>query len=272
MAIEFAKKTEMKPDDTEAVVENSKLPLMGAKPLRASAKGAAEMDVNAKPGKGSMPAAKKGGAKAKAAGSKAKKGGDKFPDQVSSKDTARKSSARKTKASATAAAAQPHPEGSDAGSYLRMRVRVENGEMSVLDVREVDGPLAMPGHLPSGFAYEVTLGAKRVAVGGVPDLGEWRGYPSPKGPPELHGHHVTQLSEAEFNVRVPREEVSLSALPQTEITLYQVKEPAQNRPIPRGLSLQAEFTNEIREVARLKGINVDSLSKDAQKEFRRALK
>jgi hypothetical protein len=153
-----------------------------------------------------------------------------------------------------------------------MRVHVQNGEMSVVDVREVEGPLSMPDNLPSGFVYEVTLGPKRIAVGSVPDLGEWRSYPSPSGPPELQVHHVTSLPEAEFTMRIPREELSLSALPKTEVALYHVKEPAGDRPIARGLSLEAEFTNEIREVARLKGIMVNTLPKGAQKEIRRALK
>lgn len=272
MAIEFAKKTEMGTDDQDAIVEDPKLPRMSDKELRVSgAKGAKLMDEDAKPGKGVkgvMPAVSK--AKATATKGKAKTvGGDLYPDQVA--DTGRKASAKKAGARGKAAALA----GGDAdvgGSYLRMRVRVDNGEMSVVDVREVEGPLSMRNTLPSGFAYEVTQGAKRVAVGSVPDLGEWRSYPSPSGPPEVRGHHVTTQTDAEFSVRVPREELSVSALPQTQITLYQVKDTSQEKTIPHGVALADTFTNEIREVARLKGIKIDSLSKDSQKNILRALK
>jgi hypothetical protein len=273
MVTKFAKKPEMKADDAEAVIEDPRLPRMGEKPSRAGrAKGGKAMDVNAKPAKGGkdhMGAGRK--APAGTAKKSANKSGDAFPDQVAGKGPAAKSSARKPGAPGTAVAGAS-AKGRASESYLRMRVRVENGEMSVVDVHEVEGPLSMPDNLPSGFVYEVTLGQKRVAVGSVPDLGEWRSYPSPSGPPELRVHHVTSLPDAEFTMRIPREEVSLSALPKTEVALYQVKEPAGDRPISRGLALEAEFTNEIREVARLKGIMVNTLPKDVQKEIRRALK
>lgn len=266
MAIEFAKKTEMGSDSDEAVVENSKLPRMSDKPLRAaSAKGAKSMDDNSKPGKSGKEMPAVGKSPAKAAKSKAKKSGDDiYPDQVA--DKGGKASARKAGTSSKAAAVGV------GDSYLRLRVRVENGEMSVIEAREVGGPLVMRNTLPSGFAYEVTQGAKRVAVGSVPDAGEWRGFASPSGPPELQVHHVTTQADAEFNVRVPSAEVTLSSLPQTEITLYEVKDASQSPVLAQGVALADTFTNEIREVARLKGIKVDSLSKDAQKEIRRALK
>ena len=273
MVAKFSKKPEMKGDDAQAVIEDPNLPRMGEKPARAGrAKGGKVMDVNAKPargGKDHMGAGRK--APATTAKSRSKKPGDAFPDQVAGKGQAAKSSARKPGAPGTARG-RASTGGRASESYLRMRMRVENGEMSVVDVREVEGPLSMPDNLPSGFVYEVTLGPKRVAVGSVPDLGEWRSFPSPSGPAELRVHHITSLPDAEFTMRIPREEVSLSALPKTEVALYQVKEPAGDRPIPRGLSLEAEFTNEIREIARLKGIMVNVLPKEAQKEIRRALK
>lgn len=273
MVIEFAKKSEMKGDDAQAVIEDPKLPRMGEKPVRVSrAKGSKVMDVNPKPVKGAKDHVSAGRkTAAKTAKSRAIQLGDAFPEQVAGKGPAAKLSARKPRVRGTAGTGASTGR-SASESYLRMRMRVEKGEMSVVDVREVEGPLSMPDNLPSGFVYEVTLGAKRVAVGSVPDLGEWRSYPSPSGPPELRVHHITDLPEAEFMMRIPREELSLSALPKTEVALYQVKEPAGDRPIPRGLALEAEFTNEIREVARLKGIMVNTLPKGAQKEIRRALK
>jgi hypothetical protein len=247
MSIKFAKKQEMQSDAAEAVSDNPKLPRMDEKELRPSRiKGAVKlMEEAPKPAKGG----KDYMAPASKAKPSAKKGRQPRGDQE----------ARKT--------ARRTPE-----SYLRLRVHVENGEMSVLDVKEVEGPLAMPDAIPTGFAYEVTLGAKRVAVGSIPDLGTWRGYPRPGGEPGVSGqHHLTPMTEAEFNVRVPRTELSMSALPRTEIALYQVKEEVSDQPL--GLSpLDEQFSRELREIARLKGIHVEKLSKPTQKKFRQALK
>jgi hypothetical protein len=256
MTIEFGKKPQMRAEESEAVVENSKLPLMEDKPSRAaSARGGLKlMDENPEPDKGGknrMQAPPVRKAAAKKAG--AKKAAAKPPgDQVE------KSAARAQE---------------KAGSYLRMRVRVENGEMSVVDMKEVEGPLAQRETLPSGFAYEVSLNQRQLAVGTVPDIGVWRGLPDPDpdGPIEMRGHHITPQASVEFNVRVPREGLSLSALPKTEIALYQVKVDVSDKPIA-SRALSTAFSEELREVARLKGIKVADLPQPAQKAVKRAFK
>lgn len=273
MNTKFAFKSEMNTDDAEAVIENPKLSRMGEETPRASrAKGLKAMDENPKPYKGKDHEPISSKTEDERIENESGKLEDVFPDQVEGTSASRKSSKRKSSKRSAKATGAANAEVADSGSYLRLRVQVENGEMSVVDVREVEGPLLMPDTLTSGFAYEVTLGSKRVALGSVPDLGEFRSYPSPKGPPELRGHHVTKLETAEFNVRVPLTEISLAALPETEIALYQVKDPSRDKTFAAEATLDAEFTSEIREVARLKGIKVDALSKDAQKEIRRALK
>lgn len=248
MSIKFAKKEEMQTDAAEAVSDNPKLPAMNGGELKPSrAKGGGKlMDEAAKPVKGGkdyMAPASKGKASAK-------KGRQPLADQGAGK-------AAKGKAD----------------SYLRLRVHVENGEMSVVDVKEVEGPLAVRDTIPTGFAYQVTLGAKHVAVGSVPDLGTWRGYPRPDGAAQgvTGHHHVTPMTEAEFNVRVPRTALSLSALPRTEIALYQVKEDVSDKPLTLS-PLHEQFSRELREIARLKGIHVNELPQPAQKKLRQALK
>lgn len=247
MSIKFANKEEMQPDSTEAVSDNPKLPQMHEKELRPSRiKGAEKLMEEA-------PNPPKGAKDYMAPASKRKPSAKKTRQPMADQE-GRKTASRK------------------AESYLRLRIHVENGEMSVLDVKEVEGPLTMPDSIPSGFAYEVTLGANRVAVGAVPDLGAWRGYPRPQNSPGVTGqHHLTPMTDAEFNVRVPRTELSIAALPRTEIALYQVKEDVSDKPL-RLSSLGEQFGRELREIARLKGIHVEKLPKPTQKKLRQALK
>jgi hypothetical protein len=158
-----------------------------------------------------------------------------------------------------------------AESYLRLRVRVNEGEMSVQEVSEVEGPLIEPDTLNSGFVYEVTLAAQRLAVGGIPDLGVRRSYPAPDGTGELRGHHISVAPVAEFNVRVPHGKLSLSSLPRTEIALYRVKEDSPETAIRSG-PLPEQFGRQLREVARLKGIHIDRLPQAIQGRLRRAFR
>jgi hypothetical protein len=80
--------------------------------------------------------------------------------------------------------AKPAKEG-----YVRLRVLVENGELSV-------------------------------AGGRISDAGQWRSFPDPLGRPGLEGHHITEVLSYEIAVRVPAQELTMSALPKARITLY----------------------------------------------------
>jgi hypothetical protein len=103
---------------------------------------------------------------------------------------------------------------------VRLRVLVENGELSVAGAKFVEGPLAPMETLHPGLAYEVMLGARRIAGGGIPDAGQWRSFPDPLGRPGLEGHHITEVLSYEIAVRVPAQELTMSALPKARITLY----------------------------------------------------
>jgi hypothetical protein len=149
--------------------------------------------------------------------------------------------------------AQPAKSAKPSEGYIRLRVRVENGKMSVVDSHDVEGPLIESEGVHAGYAYEVSVGSKRLHSGSIPDLSVVRSFPNPEGPPEERGHHITELSTYDFHVRVPRKKISASMLPKTEIALYRVKEPAQAKPLGARL-LSTTFERELREVSRLKGI------------------
>ena len=87
--------------------------------------------------------------------------------------------------------------------YVRLRVRVEDGRMSILDSAVVDSALVQPPAIHGDFAYEVSEGERRLHVDAIPDLGVIRGFVNPDGPPEERQHHTYEQSVYEFAVRVP---------------------------------------------------------------------
>jgi hypothetical protein len=163
------------------------------------------------------------------------------------------------------------PAGSSEESYLRLRVRVTGNKMSIVDVAKVDGPLAQPDTLSGNFVYEVAHAGKRLAADHVPDLGVRRSYPRKDGPTEGRVHHLEPMSTFEFNVRVSSDALTQTALPQTEIALYQVKADTPPHPMSAQL-LSAQFSQHLREVARLKGIDTESLPGPAKATLKKTLR
>jgi hypothetical protein len=154
--------------------------------------------------------------------------------------------------------------------YVRLRVLVQNGELSIVGAKFVEGPLVAMETLHPGLAYEVTLGSRRIAAGAIADAGVWRSYPDPLGRVEMQGHHITEVPSYEIAVRVPAQELSMSALPKARITLYRWRGAAPAAPFA-GRSLKAQLKGRVETVATLKGIRLSRLSKHAQAELRGAL-
>jgi hypothetical protein len=167
---------------------------------------------------------------------------------------------------------EPRPVGrSQSQGYLRLRLRVEHGQMAVMDAHRVEGPLIQPASLQHNFAYEVTVGARRVGVGSIPDLGVIRSVANPDGPPEQHGHYFTPMDRYDITVRIPEAELSLAELPQTEVALYEIEESAAGHPIQAG-ALRSQLGPQLREIARLKGIQLERLPQNAQGTLRATLR
>jgi hypothetical protein len=154
--------------------------------------------------------------------------------------------------------------------YVRLRVIVQNGELSVAGAKFVEGPLAPMETVHSGLSYEVTLGSRRVAAGAIPDAGVYRSFPDPLGRPGLEGHHITEVPRYEIAVRVPARELSISSLPKVRITLYRWHGTGPAAAVA-GRSLKAQLKGRVDTVATLKGIRLSRLSKEAQAELRGAL-
>lgn len=154
--------------------------------------------------------------------------------------------------------------------YVRLRVLVQNDELSVVGAKFVEGPLAPVETLHPGLAYEVMLGSRRVGAGAIVDAGVRRSFPDPQGRPGLEGHHITEVSSYEIAVRVPAQKFSISALPKARIMLYRWRGTAAAMPVA-GRSLKAQLKGRVDTIATLNGIRMSLLSRQAQAELREAL-
>jgi hypothetical protein len=98
-----------------------------------------------------------------------------------------------------AAPEEPMPQAPE--SYLRMTVRVEGDSLTVVDAREIDGPLVQPDTVSHGVAHEVLVNGQRVAIGIAPDAGISRSFSEiGAGPRE---HHLYRPESYEFPIRIP---------------------------------------------------------------------
>lgn len=147
----------------------------------------------------------------------------------------------------------------DSGRYVRLRVHVEDGKMSIVDSHLVESTLAMPSTLHGEYAYEVTDGVRVFHADSIPDLGVVRAFANPKGDQEQLRHHRYRASTYDFNVRVPADELTEDRLSDIAVVLYRVKEPVPPRAFARDQPLGAQFERELREVNRVSGIPYDVL-------------
>jgi hypothetical protein len=163
---------------------------------------------------------------------------------------------------------EPTPRAAAPG-YLRLRLRVDRGEMRLVGVSRVEGPLAPPEPVQGGLAYEVTIGQQQLGAGTVPDPGVQRAF-QPLDAPEK-GHFLVEVPSYEFTARVPADMVSIASLPDVHISVYrmdagQVIQTAPDRPLRQQVGQYAE------EVAALRGIDPEQLPHQVRTHLDRALR
>jgi hypothetical protein len=137
--------------------------------------------------------------------------------------------------------------------YIRLRIRVHNGGLTVIDSHLVDGPLGQATGFPGSNAYEVTLGDKLLHAGALPDLGIQRSFSNPMGPPEQHAHYITERSAYEFTARVPAAEVTRDTIGQITVRLHRIKQEARADELGER-PLGEQFERELRPIAELVGL------------------
>jgi hypothetical protein len=157
--------------------------------------------------------------------------------------------------------------------YVRLQLRVAGDRVTIVGARAVEGPYVPRETIHGALAYDVTVGDRRLAVGSIADAGERRSFPNedPKAPPEQRGHHISEVPVYEVSVRVPASELSLAALPKLNVRLYRIKEEVDVVPPGKG-PLGVQLHRELREVARVGGLELTTLDKPHQEELRRALR
>lgn len=156
--------------------------------------------------------------------------------------------------------------------YIVLRMRVQNGEISVIGSRKVAGPFLEHSNLvQSGITYEVFLQDSRIAIGSIADFGEQRSFPRPNADPAHEGHHITTLPGFDFNVKIPAEKITLKNLPSLNISLYKFKEHVADLRLT-DLPLKLQFAKEVRVVAEMNGIRTDRLRDDVKKSIKEMFK
>jgi hypothetical protein len=146
-------------------------------------------------------------------------------------------------------------------SYLRLRVRVVHGQMSIVGITSVDGPLAVRPDIVGAHAYQLVLDGKPIVTEGIPDVGVQRSYPRPGE----HEHFVTERQVFEFTARVARTAVPADALQRVSMTLFRFPD-ASPKPI-QGLIAQ-QFGPRAVSVAHLPALPETAFEADARVQAR----
>jgi hypothetical protein len=158
---------------------------------------------------------------------------------------------------------QPRKPPKSPERYVRLRVRVDDGELSIVDSHVIEGPLAQASTFEGAFAYEVVHGDSLLHAGSLPDLNTVRSFAHPNGTPEQKRHHTYELSTYEFNARLPAAAIKPTTLRKIAVVLHRVKErphvhAAFGQPLAAPLGVQQ--AREMREVGRVVGLPASVLS------------
>jgi hypothetical protein len=154
--------------------------------------------------------------------------------------------------------------------YVRLQLEAENGNIKIVGVKRVEGPMIESRQVRSGLVYEVVRKGERVSMGQIPDAGERRGFPHPDPSPGQEGHSIVKDPIVSFMIRVPLKEFSAAKAKQLDVSLFRVKDAVRQK-ITDTVPLREQLSNELRDKARLKGIKMDQLDGDVVKQLRKAL-
>jgi hypothetical protein len=154
--------------------------------------------------------------------------------------------------------------------YLRVEMRFANGQLSVIGVGEVPGPLTMPSAVINGFAYEVLLGDQQIALGSLPDVGLRRAFANRDVPGPEGKHRFIPDPTFDFFVRIPKTQITEANLPNLTILLHNVRN-APDRLVP-GTALQEQPGVETADVARLRGLSLERLPAAARPQFEKIMR
>jgi hypothetical protein len=149
-------------------------------------------------------------------------------------------------------------ESSAAGDgYVRLDVHVENGKLSLVGIKQVPGPLALPSTLIRGYAYEILLDAQQVALGSVPDVGVQRAFANRDVPDPQGKHFFIKVPTFDFAARIPRGYLVSANLPKLTVVLHNVED-APDR-FTTLAPLQQQTGVKTTEIGRMAGVSLENL-------------
>jgi hypothetical protein len=153
--------------------------------------------------------------------------------------------------------------------YVRIEVHFDKGQLSVVGVKRVPGPLAVPSALIRGYVYEVTLDDQQVGLGSLPDVGVQRAFANRNVEGPQGKHHFAKLPTFNFFVRIPAGYVVRANMPKLHVMLQNVEDAPDRLTSLAPLGRQPDVKTS--EVGRLAGIQLEQLSSTVRPEFERIL-
>jgi hypothetical protein len=163
--------------------------------------------------------------------------------------------------------AGPSPLAGD--GYVRIEVHFDKGQLSVVGVKRVPGPLALPSALIRGYVYEVILDDQQVGLGSLPDVGVQRAFANRDVEGPQGKHHFAKLPTFNFFVRVPAGYMVRANMPKLQVMLQNVEDAPDRLTSLAPLGRQPGVKTS--EVGRLAGIQLDQLSPTVRPELERIL-
>lgn len=161
------------------------------------------------------------------------------------------------------------PPTSASDGYVRMEVHFDKGQLSVVGLKRVPGPLALPSALIRGYAYEVILDDQQVGLGSLPDVGVQRAFANRDVEGPQGKHHFAKLPTFNFFVRIPAGYLVTANMSKLLVLLENVEEAPDRLTSLAPLGKQPGV--KITEVGRLAGIQFEQLRPAVRPEFERIL-
>jgi len=154
--------------------------------------------------------------------------------------------------------------------YVRFKIHVDSGKLSVTDIKSIQGPLIVSTAIIPGHVFEVLVRDESIIRGSLPDVGVRRSFANIDVPAPENRHHITILPNFDFFVRVPKNYVTREALPQFTIKLHKVQETPDQ--LTRAVPLIKHSGVLSTEIGHLDGIRLDELPELARPRLERILR
>lgn len=154
--------------------------------------------------------------------------------------------------------------------YVRLKIHMEEGKLSVIDAKEVPGPFIDTKAVSPGYNYEVLTDNQPITFGFLPDVGVRRSFANIDVAGREGRHHITTLSSFDFFVRVPKSQISKKTLPKMTITVQEVKQTPDTLLKEVPLTKQTGLVST--EIGRLAGIKLDEVPKKVSSQLERIMK